>query len=423
MDFSYLISEFVDGSLDKPGEENLFNELSTNEELRSELRQQIMMEKAFNKKLSAFVPSAASTIGVFSKLGFVAPLAGAAIATGTAIKSGFFSTYLQGIISAVTATVLTTATFLTLTYSGVFEKKADTGLSQKPNSQSAQPAQITQPAVSPDNSQFSNNLANKQEIQVPKVIEKIKYVYITKETDPVVSSIADQKVEPTIIDKKIDETKQQTNSIAELNPETKPLISESRNINPIQTPKINSPSSDFSNSRNMDFAQPIKFELPSSMGLSFGVSGMTDWQMNQSMIEEPAMPKVGNIAISGEYKISENFSIGGEFRKERFYQSFSGYDKFKNEYKYNAFEDYPSGVITLKYDMIKSTYFSIYSQAAIGGTITGIIGRLSSGVELFHNSLISPYIGIEASNLFYTHDNIWFNSPKIGMNYGLHIKF
>ena len=72
------INQLLDGELDAMHEAALYGELAVNEELRTELREQIAVKSAVKDDRMALVPPASLTNSVFSGLGFTAPLAGAA---------------------------------------------------------------------------------------------------------------------------------------------------------------------------------------------------------------------------------------------------------------------------------------------------------------------------------------------------------
>ncbi|MFW5701359.1 MAG: anti-sigma factor family protein, partial [Bacteroidota bacterium] len=65
MDYTKLIHEFVDGTLSPEHEEELFASLRSNDELRSELKQQMAIKSAVRSDTKAFTPSAASTMAIF----------------------------------------------------------------------------------------------------------------------------------------------------------------------------------------------------------------------------------------------------------------------------------------------------------------------------------------------------------------------
>ena len=109
MEYFNLINDFVDGSLNSENEEKLFRELSTNEDLRTDLKETIKIDKAMNKRLSVMAPSSSATLGIFSQLGITG-----AVVTGAAVKSCFFTKYTQGFIGALSAAAVTTLMFLTI---------------------------------------------------------------------------------------------------------------------------------------------------------------------------------------------------------------------------------------------------------------------------------------------------------------------
>ena len=57
MNYNELIEGYLDGTLSPAEEQELFTALSSSEELRTELKQSIAMDKGLSKRVSAFVPT------------------------------------------------------------------------------------------------------------------------------------------------------------------------------------------------------------------------------------------------------------------------------------------------------------------------------------------------------------------------------
>lgn len=86
------IFEFIDGSLDSSQEQELFNEMANQPELRSELRQYIAIGEAVRADREAFIPPADVERSLMAGLG-IAPIAGSAGAgfgTGMLTRLGMF---------------------------------------------------------------------------------------------------------------------------------------------------------------------------------------------------------------------------------------------------------------------------------------------------------------------------------------------
>lgn len=435
MEYSNLISEFVDGTLDKSSEESLFRELSSNEGLRGELKQEIQMERAFSRKLTAFVPTAQSTIGVFSKLGFVAPIAGAAVAVTSAIKSGFFSTYFQGIISAAVATALTGAAFVTLIYSGVFDKNTQNYASNKNQTQNSQTL-----APVPD-ANAVNNLTKQPEVPV-KIVEKIKYVYINKNKEtPTANSILNNKLGTNTVPaennsdnlnndkfsgKIIIQATDNTNKplyVENTNPKN-PLISTENKVNSsVTVPQNLSEPNIMTTNHAVPNNETLKFDIAKPIGITLGITGIQDWQLQSDVLNENTGTKFNNLAISAKYQLSDKLSIGFDMRKEQFYQNFIGNDKFGNQYQYRQTPDYLSYAATLKWNFASYDYLNFFSEVSAGATETGPLGRILCGMEFRASYNYSFYLGVEGSDLHYQVSNCWYDSPKIGLNYGVLYKF
>ncbi len=94
MEYKHLIHDFIDGSLDKASEDQLFLAMASNEDFRSELRNTIKIDKALKARVSDFAPAATSTINIFNKLGIDSP-------AFVAARIPFYKKYAQAIYSSI----------------------------------------------------------------------------------------------------------------------------------------------------------------------------------------------------------------------------------------------------------------------------------------------------------------------------------
>jgi hypothetical protein len=53
----------------------------------------------------------------------------------------------------------------------------------------------------------------------------------------------------------------------------------------------------------------------------------------------------------------------------------------------------------------------------------GYLGRVTGGLEFMPYSDIAFIVGLEYSNMFFTHQQNLFSAQKLGLNYGMAYKF
>ncbi len=396
MEYNQLIHEFLEGTLDKAGEAQLFLGLSTSDELRNELKQAITLDKAFNKRISAFVPTSASTIGIFQQLGIgtAAGIAGATLVSKSALSS-FFGAYSQAIIAGLATLAISTGIFLGLH-----------SLETKPDEKTAAQAnQINKPNTS---SLKTNNLVPSivsNEVVTPKVRTIIKYVYITENQDKDIPAV-DSPVQNI--------------------PDVPKFVNMS---NLLYSPKPVQLNSKGYNSNLNGLDQPIyssctdNLEINKDLGLTFEIKGNGSWSLPSSTLPIYSNSFLNNTSITLNYKISSNFDLGLDLRQENFYQVYKGTNELNDQFEYRQNPMYLSLSLSGKYTFFRANGFEGIAQGQIGGTATGLVTRGMIGVQFSPYKDISFILGGEAGVLTYKHQNNTFNSNKIGIIYGLGFNF
>ena len=403
MEYTQLIHEFLEGTIDKSGEENLFLSLSTNEELRNEMKQAIALDKAFSKRISAFVPTSASTIGIFQQLGIgtAAGVAGAALA-GKSALSTFFSTYSQAIISGIATLAVSTGLFLglhTLEKSTVQSNNTAKSLNNVSNNSKI------------DNNQNNNSVnpaipsVSSNEVQSTKVRTVIKYIYITKDANApsdLSNNMVSSDNSPVI--NKVTKSDLVYNELPKgfiLNHSNNLASIDNSNYNPIST----------------------HISTYNDIGLSLEVKGNGSWSTPRSTLPIYSNPFLNNIGIGLNYHLSDQFALGVDFRQENYYQVFTGTNELDDKYEYKQNPNYLSLGMYLRYSFYQANGFTTYGQAQVGGTVTGLVTRGMLGIQYSPYKDISFILGGEYSILNYKHQNNWFSSSKMGIIYGIGFNF
>lgn len=398
MDYQILIHDFVDGTLDKSQEESLFLALSSSEELRNELRQTIALEKAFGKKLTSFAPSAKSTVAIFSGLSMAIP--GSASAAGLASSSktiAFISNYIQAIVGS-----LATAIVATLVFFGINTTKTDETITLPVNS------------VVNKNLDFANDdfiIPRTYSSEVPETI--IKTVY---KNAPVLSNnnilINDNPIET------------ETNQKPSLNETPEPLsftesqIFHSKILNRRDfINEINNQVIKFSNA-------PIIPEFdPRGLGLSLEFHGNQNLLQQITEVPQSSNPLFSNAGITLFYHFNNNISAGIDVRQEFIYQRFEGNDEDGNQYLYKQYPNYISISGVFRYGFDINDWLGVYTQAMAGATVTGGVIRSGTGLKFSPFMNYNIFLGLDGMIFGFKHQNKFYTSSKLGLNFGIGFNF
>jgi hypothetical protein len=509
MNYSKQIHDFVDGGLDQASEEQLFYALSSNEEYRDELKDTIRLEKSFKTRLSDMAPSAHSTVGVFSKLGFEAPGALVPAASQAVKPIGFFAKYGQGVVSGLSTMAVAVLAYFVFLQPG--ESNSQTEFASNDPSVIQQTTQInsTIPIVSSgdvisesDKKEQSNSInnissdkdANNSNNVVSNSRDKETRVNNSntrdKETSVINSNTSTHKYNMAM---NADLSKSWANQLDKLSSDVimgddgKPYLAVRANydLTEIEVSKIRefitqlressnsvlpavSDDEEMSNdhvllalsqidaksvytrdgSYSVDATpDPYKFghgfnelentpvpmqsylpyidkESQGPIGMSLEIKGNSYWStQSKSGYEGGSSAEGQQIQVTFLYALDENFSIGADIRKENFYQEFTGTTELGEELIYRQEPLYTSWSAVGRYEYLNDSEFTPMLQLMLGGTATGQTGRILGGVEYSPTQFFSFLFGLEHSTLMFTHKDNTFYSTKLGMNFGVAIKF
>lgn len=400
MDYQILIHDFVDGTLDKSQEENLFLALSSSEELRNELRQTIALEKAFSKKLSAFAPSAKSTVAIFSGLSMAIPgsVANAGVAASTKTIA-FITKYMQAILgSLATALVATSVFFAVSSY----------------NSNDKESATVPANSVVNKSADYVNNSFDLPRMSSIDVTETI--VKADSKSVPVKSSsnlnIADRVKDETVF------TQAESSELTEF-----------INFSEIQNNQSNiftrndfTTNSYYSKINSENYPLFINSELK-GLGLSLEFHGNQYVLLQKNEVPQSSNPLFSNAGITLLYNFNENLSVGLDLRQEFIYQKFEGTDEEGNQYLYKQYPNYLNLSAVLRYGFNINEWLDFYSQLMVGGTVTGAMVRSGVGFKISPYPDLNFLLGFDGMIFGYQHQNKFYESSKLGLNFGIGFNF
>ncbi len=406
MEYTDLIQEYVDGNLSPEVEEQFFMTLSGNEDLRSELRQQLAIKDAIRTDKRAFTPAPESTLKVFSALGFTPPpVAPVPIGTGSALtgvqSASVLTKYSHVILGGLVSAAATAVVVLMLINPMIYgDKNAYTGN----NSTTSKIVKQTE-NISGNNLQANPNTNIAQPPVRTKTI--VRYVYVQKQTEnPPVSN--KQIVDQSMV------SNQQVISLSPINEK----IGRGNLISAPQTTRQGNMPISFN-------LQPLsEFIGTDKMNFSVEYMGSAPFNLQKATINPNQYANFNNSQIGLFYNFNDNWSAGLDLRQETFFQSYEGKDGKGQPWRYEQQPNFTSYSATARYKFNEIiSWVSPFSQISLGGTNVGFIGRLMVGTEIKPYYGVSFVIGLEYSDLMYKHQTNYFNSGKIGFKYGMGISF
>ena len=398
MDYTKIIHDFMDGTIDSTQEEQMFYQFSSNEELRAELKQQIAIREAIRNDSRAYTPAANSTVGVFAALGFNPPstvaVAGSSIAKEG--KRGFLSKYRQGLIGSIVSVVGTTALFLLLM--NPYGNKSISNLSD-----SGKPSMAQSQAI-PDNVPKVESFSTDAQKTQVRYLTKIRYIDIPRY---VAQEPVQNVQESTSSITSAEESGYLDLTSSNLGTAFSPSLDMSHNTNGFSDLGFGTSSNRFNNL--ILPGQPI--------GLSFEIRGTQYWNFNKEYINPYKSAIFNNTSAALYYELFDNFAVGGEVRQENFYQKF---ESVKSDTIFQQQPNFTTYGINLRYTAPVMLWgLEPVFQGSVGFNNAGFTGRIMPGLKYTPYRDITIILGGEFSWLRYHHNNIPFYTGKFGLNYGI----
>ncbi|MDA3844128.1 MAG: hypothetical protein PF588_07160 [Candidatus Kapabacteria bacterium] len=444
-DYTKLIHDFVDGTLDSAAESELFTSISANEGLRTELKEQLAIKDAVRNDTMAYSPSASSTTKVFSTLGFFAgasAISGAAV-TGAATSGstgGFLAAYggklAASIIAGLASAVLTAAIIFSVLpdsdeTSGGSETTDISLVAESTVSEKSELVNNEQSKDVPTRSGFANAESNNKDHLNNRT---------TANNNSINSNIPLTRQESTAIAESsflaaADNNKHNSFSdVADNNDSQSDLT--------LITPTDLNGLSQHIALANSDASEQQTVELPqadNSLDDMLIITKLTPWSIefrsndDMQLHRESVMPAqhnlLNNTALGVYYALSDQFSLGVEYRRENFMQKFDETDAngiitiYEQQPNFNsygaAFRYIP------KFARIDSWDMQTITQLSAGMTFSGENSAMSGIGRIMIAERYAPYpelafiVGLEGSVLAYQHVNSMFRDYKLGFFYGI----
>jgi hypothetical protein len=412
MDSTKLIHDFLDGEMTQTEEAQFFSELSRSDELQAELKEQLAMKQAIKGDAAAFTPATASTLNIFSELGFNAPVAATVAGGASGGVLGGIASFFSGISQLVIGGLAAAAVTSYVIFNFVVPEEKPTFVETKNTKQTAGISNpvTTQPKDIPSVS--ASDVAENQ--PEPKLIEKIVYktIYVPIEKD--------EELTENIIAENIE----QEENLSEIRP-----IDYSGNR--VYFPNYSSPRASLNKTPYNQIDMPqINIERRERVW-SIEISGSKSWYSESTEHESgeyisPSNESLfNNSTIALLFKLSDNWQAGMEVRNENFFQKYDSHNSagvpVSIEQQPNLTSFSPFIRHSMKYWSVIDNLYPI-AQVSAGGNRAGMLFRGAAGLYY------SPYPGVSFlltggySNMLYTHKNNFNNSDKFSLIYGVNFE-
>lgn len=404
MDYSTLLLEFMDGTLEGANELALFNALSSNEELRSEFKHLLAISASVRTDLTPFIPPTASTNHIFSELGFTAPLpAPGPIAAAAAAGAGrpavwSMRRFFPAVASAVLASLTTAAVLMWL---GGSQPAALNGVAHAPRT-----ASLERIVAHNTGGSGTTTGATEAQAQNTPVREVVRYVYIPQPNTPSEGTNRAEVAAPT----------ENTAAIVQA-PETilhsNTLAAQFGTDNIADTdgqyPEMMSTPTMSTTSWWTSTPSVLTAELRDNVSISFPSAttdpASTSWWNNKS--------------LSIFYALSDRQSVGLEFGQEPFFQRFEARNPAGRRYQYEQTPVLQWAGVAYRFSISEIGAFNPFGQVVIGGTRVGYLGKTMVGVNYMPTPSLRLTAGIEGSLLYYPVQGSLYRSGKLGITYGI----
>ncbi len=425
MNYDELIQDFLDGTLDPSGERDLLFAVAGDDELRSELKRHMAIQRAVKSDTQAFVPSAKSTGSIFSSLGYAVPggVAAEAARRGIFSKIGAIAAkYSQGLIGGLMATVATLVVVLLLLE---FFGSGGTFTSNKSESEA------TAATIGTDNHNRTQHTAGSdrfsKEIPVTsssdknesKVVYKTKYVYLPVKIDTIkiieealgkmAAKFSDNSLSDEINDSR-------RNVISRVSPAVNDYFESNRSEFILREP-VPAPIFDFTPRPRARIERDRKFALAIRASQPFYSTPIEVSPENDRIFN--------NYGIAFSYAPTDFLAVGADLRRENFYQIYeTGPDRSGYYWRHEQQPNFTSAGIFARgvwSDALPG--FSPYAQFGFGGNVGGYALRPSIGFVYSPYPGISFILDVEYNNFRFTQDGAVYNSEKTNLNYGISFDF
>jgi hypothetical protein len=479
MNYSEQIHDFLDGTLEQAEEEELLSAIARQSDLREELRQAIALKSAFKADFQALTPPLHLTNSIFIGLGFAAPgvaapsvaapsvaapvsaaLSASSSAAGTLSAIGALGVFLgqhggrlmhifqnslfTTVFTAVVSSLLTAALLVSWYSFAIQNGSVFMSMSMR-----GERTSTSLNVASQSNAQTALQTTLQQAVSnaLPHTFEAIQPAE-TKPTSTSTSSTSNDKSNQRNNyghhehnDQAHEHYPAQQDTHLEINePDDAslfPIPSHSQSISesPFASSAMSTQHFPTPNALSLLTPEPIPMLSLLSVTdtttiehtfwrhLQIGIRGTASISLPQATIGSNQPSFLRNTALSALYQLSEQHLIGIEVGEEGFSQRFRAMDSEGQAFDIQQHPSLLWAGIAYRYIASPTQNFSPILHVVLGGTQIGATGRVMAGLNYAPDARTQFTLGIESSVLVYPHQHTWYASPKIGITYGVSLRF
>jgi len=386
MEFDRIIINYIEGKTTAEEEQQLFTTMAYDESLRRDFKEYQQINNAVKKGIAYFTPPTYVVNNLYRKLGYSIPSVQATNTFGRIFKN---KRLLVGhALTALAAVILSVAVMLAFF------------IQTKTN-----------------NNKVEINNTGKNLIGISSQIPIVQSKENTVQNKKMVKQNSSVEILHDIMnEEEIEQTPEERNHGIHLAYSPIEQISNFNNKNSV-VPKINLP---FNN--NM-FPEHFLFKNWKPIGLTFGFNGSAVWNIPKATIPSNYVSPFSNLCLSIYYDISDNFRIGAEVRQESYYMEYTGTEQNNLAYIYHEQANFATYSANARYYPLEKRTFNPYLAFDVGFNKGGIVARPGVGLEYQVYPDLAFVLGLEGTRFWFTHQNNWFYTQKVGLNYGVLIGF
>lgn len=398
MDHRDHINDLLDGDLEAMHESTLFGELAVNADLRSEFKQQLAIRSAVQNDRVALIPPVALTSSVFSGLGFAGPLAGAAAgAVGGSILSTWLPKVGIPLLAAATATAITWGVM----QSGTPQQPAMQPQTQAPVGMQAAPQQ---PAVKAG-----------ETIIVEKPCTHDAQLAVLRRDNAALRAELDRTPSQPAVDQPLAEqnTERTEMPAVAMQPAQRVTLTNAMTLSQTSDQRVIQQTT----------LQPISMRSMMFPAFIVQMRGMSASSLVD--VNAPAQSTwYENVGLGLLYQLSDNHAVGLEMGSEIFPMSFQGNVNGQViQYQQQPQSMWAGAAYRYTLSQLGSSGFAPFGQVLLGGTSFGPLGRLTAGFQYSPTGPLSFMLGVEGTAMAYQFNSAWFSSSKLGLTYGVAVRF
>lgn len=415
---SELLSAYLDGELSPQSEKALFEQLASNDALRSEMRDLLAIHKEIETG-AVYYPPAALKTAAMAKVGLDAGVGAAGVFSSAlpVLKSA-----LVPVVSALTGVVMTVLVMMNL----ATENPALKTLQNENNLLKSENTVLKSDIAS------SNNAIQQQKIETEKA--SAQFVELHKVLTQNEQNLITEKNRTRIFKRQSEqqlaslEKALKTGPIMEI-----PSPEAFKNITVLASNSLKTdektPLKDLLKDVEESVTRPAILDETADYSeswlenINFEMRGFSLANFPQPRTLPQSDPIFKNMALGAYYRFSDGHAVGLEGGQEAFSQRFNRIEE-DTTVNYQQYLVLPWGGLSYRWTPDIS-FKNIRPMVGIlaGGSEGGPVGRAILGVQLFPENSVSMTIGGEAAALAYMFENKWFVSPKFGITYGVSVKF